>query len=110
MFILKTASRLDAFSVYPCRTWLPSNAPDGTTRTLEVRPSRSSRTREEPSQHSAPATDRRPNCLRLLIHIFMWHRLYLIPCLTAVGTERMITITLCCNLRLSHSHPDLNQD
>src|SRR5690606_39495330 len=29
--ILRGASRLDAFSVYPCRTWLSSHAPGGTT-------------------------------------------------------------------------------
>ncbi len=50
--ILRGASRLDAFSAYPFRTWLPSNAPGGTTGTLEVRPSRSSRTRDRSSQVS----------------------------------------------------------
>src|SRR5690606_37062151 len=29
--ILRGASRLDAFSAYPFRTWLPSGAPGGTT-------------------------------------------------------------------------------
>ncbi len=48
--ILKTASRLYAFSAYPFRTLLPSDALGRTARTQEVRPSRSSRTREEPSQ------------------------------------------------------------
>ena len=43
--ILGQASRLDAFSGYPCRTWLPSNAAGATTGTPEVRPPRSSRTR-----------------------------------------------------------------
>ena len=38
------ASRLDAFSGYPGRTWLPSAAAGATTHTPEVRPSRSSRT------------------------------------------------------------------
>ncbi len=42
--ILGWASRLDAFSGYPCRTWPTSHAPGGTTGALEVRPSRSSRT------------------------------------------------------------------
>ena len=42
--ILGRASRLDAFSGYLCRTWLPSDAPGGTTGTPEVRPPRSSRT------------------------------------------------------------------
>src|SRR6516165_2704149 len=50
--ILRRASRLDAFSVYPCRTWLPSAAPSGTTGTPEVRPSQSSRTRERTAQVS----------------------------------------------------------
>ena len=42
--ILEMASRLDAFSAYPNRTWLPGGAPGGTTRGPEVRPTRSSRT------------------------------------------------------------------
>ena len=57
------ASRLDAFSVYPCRTSLPDDATGVTAGTQEVRCSRSSRTREQPSQVSTPAVDRRPNCL-----------------------------------------------
>src|ERR671916_353070 len=51
-FILKRVSRLDAFSGYLFRTWLTSGAPGGTTGTPEVRPSRSSRTRDSPSQVS----------------------------------------------------------
>jgi hypothetical protein len=35
----------------------------GTTGTPEVRPSRSSRTRDEFLQYSTPTADRRPNCL-----------------------------------------------
>jgi hypothetical protein len=31
--ILGRASHLDAFSAYPNQTWLPSNAPGGTTGT-----------------------------------------------------------------------------
>jgi len=50
--ILRRASRLDAFSAYPSRTWLPSDAPGGTTGTPAVRPSRSSRTKDSPSQIS----------------------------------------------------------
>ena len=50
--ILGWASRLDAFSAYPLRTQLPSYAPGGTTGTLEVRPSRSSRTRDSSPQIS----------------------------------------------------------
>src|SRR5207302_9541808 len=44
--ILEKVSRLDAFSGYPARTWLSSGAPGGTTGVPEVRPSRSSRTRD----------------------------------------------------------------
>ena len=51
--ILRWASHLDAFSVYPIRTWLPSIAAGATTDTPEVRPSQSSRTRESSSQISS---------------------------------------------------------
>ena len=50
--VLEVVSRLDAFSGYPSRTWPTSGAPGGTTGTPEVRPSRSSRTRDRPSQVS----------------------------------------------------------
>ena len=50
--ILRGASRLDAFSAYPVRTWLPSYAPGGTTGTPAVRPSRPSRTKDSSSQIS----------------------------------------------------------
>ena len=50
--ILKRASRLDAFSGYPIRTKLISGALGSTTDTPEVRPSRSSRTRDSSSQVS----------------------------------------------------------
>src|SRR5690554_5186918 len=50
--ILGWASRLDAFSAYPCRTWLSSRASGGTTGTPAVRPSRSSRTRDGSPQIS----------------------------------------------------------
>ena len=43
--ILGLASRLDAFSAYPFRTWLPSHAAGATTGAPEVRPLRSSRTK-----------------------------------------------------------------
>ena len=46
------ASRLDAFSAYPFRAQLPSDAPGGTTGTLEVRGFRSSRTRKPSPQVS----------------------------------------------------------
>jgi len=49
---------LDAFSGYPVRNVLTSRAPGGTTGTLEVRPSRSSRTRDSSSQIPTRAADR----------------------------------------------------
>ena len=48
------ASRLDAFSVYPVRTSLPCFALGRTTVSPEVRPSRSSRTRDS-SRHDSNA-------------------------------------------------------
>ena len=50
--ILRGASRLDAFSVYPCQTWLLCHAAGATADTPEVRPSRSSRTKDSSSQIS----------------------------------------------------------
>ena len=50
--ILRGASRLDAFRVYPFRTWLPGYAIDMTTGAPAVRPSRSSRTKDSSSQIS----------------------------------------------------------
>ena len=50
--ILRGASHLDAFSVYPCRTWLPGRALDNATGPPAVRPSRSSRTKDSSSQIS----------------------------------------------------------
>ena len=50
--ILRGASRLDAFSVYPFQTWLPGHALGSATGTPEVRPSRSSRTKDSSSQIS----------------------------------------------------------
>jgi len=50
--ILERASRLYAFSAYPFRTWLMSSAVGTTTHTPEVRPSRSSRTRDSSPQIS----------------------------------------------------------
>ena len=50
--ILRGASRLDAFSVYPVRTWLPGREPSGSTGAPAVRPSRSSRTKDSSSQIS----------------------------------------------------------
>jgi hypothetical protein len=54
--ISREASRLYAFSAYPFRTWLPSDAPGGTAGTPEVRPSRSSRTKDGSSQVSCAHT------------------------------------------------------
>ena len=51
--ILRGASRLDAFSVYPFQTWLLCRAPGGATDTPVVRPSRSSRTKDSSSQISS---------------------------------------------------------
>ena len=50
--ILERASRLYAFSGYHNRTSLPSHALGRTTGTQEVRPSRSSRTKDSPPQIS----------------------------------------------------------
>ena len=50
--VLRPASRLDAFSGYPFRTWLPGYATGVTTGTPEVRPPRSSRTMGSSSQVS----------------------------------------------------------
>ena len=55
--ILEGASRLDAFSVYPFRTWLPSCATGVTTGAPSVRPPRSSRT-EGSSPQTSCAHDR----------------------------------------------------
>ena len=50
--ILRGASRLDAFSVYPFRTWLPGHGFGKPTSPPAVRPSRSSRTKDSSSQIS----------------------------------------------------------
>ena len=50
--ILGGAWHLDAFSAYLFRTWLRSDAPDGTTATPEVRLTRSSRTKVRTPQVS----------------------------------------------------------
>ena len=55
--VLGSVSRLDAFSVYPFRTWLLSRAFGKTTDTPAVRPSRSSRTKDSTLQISC-ARDR----------------------------------------------------
>ncbi len=61
--VLREVSRLDAFSGYPVRTWLPSDATGVTTGAPEVRPSRSSRTRDGSSQASYTHGRLGPNCL-----------------------------------------------
>ena len=50
--ILRGASRLDAFSVYSFRTWLPGDAIGMTAGTPVVRPARSSRTKASSPQIS----------------------------------------------------------
>ena len=50
--VLRRVSRLDAFSGYPIRTWLPGGAAGATTGPPEVRPPRSSRTKGRSSQNS----------------------------------------------------------
>jgi hypothetical protein len=50
--VSRSVSRLDAFSGYPFRTWPPGRAAGATTGSPEVRPSRSSRTRDGSSQVS----------------------------------------------------------
>ena len=50
--ILRRVSRLDAFSGYPFRMWLPGGAAGATTGTPVIRPSRSSRTKDRSSQTS----------------------------------------------------------
>ena len=50
--ILRRVSHLDAFSAYPIRTWLLSNAAGATTHTPSVRSFRSSRTKNDTSQAS----------------------------------------------------------
>ena len=62
-FILGTASHLDAFSGYPCRSSLPGAAPGGTAGTRADRPTRSSRTRVRAPQLSNAHDGYRPNCL-----------------------------------------------
>ena len=54
VLFFRGASRLDAFSVYPVRTSLPCDALGRTTVSPEVRPSRSSRTRDS-SRHDSNA-------------------------------------------------------
>ena len=54
--ILGRVSHLDAFSAYPIRTWLPSDATGVTTRTPSVRSLWSSRTRSDTPQVSCART------------------------------------------------------
>ena len=49
--IPETASRLDAFSAYPDRTWIPGGAAGATTGKPVVRPTRSSRTKVRPPRN-----------------------------------------------------------
>ena len=50
--VWRGVSRLDAFSGYPVRAWLPGGATGVTTGAPEARPSRSSRTGDGASQVS----------------------------------------------------------
>ena len=50
--IFRGASRLDAFSVYPFRAWLPGYRLGSLTGAPAARPSRSSRTKDSSSQIS----------------------------------------------------------
>ena len=50
--ILRQASRLDAFSAYPVRAWLPGRTTGVITGSLAARPTRSSRTRVRTSRIS----------------------------------------------------------
>ena len=61
--ILRGASRLDAFSVYPFRAWLLGHALGRTADTPAARPSRSSRTKDSSSQISYAHAGQGPNCL-----------------------------------------------
>ena len=56
--ILRGASRLDAFSVYPFRAWLPGYRLGSLTGAPAARPSRSSRTKDSSSQISYATPDR----------------------------------------------------
>src|SRR5215217_8248548 len=62
-FISGTASHLDAFSGYPCRSSLPGGALGRTAGTRADRPTRSSRTRVRAPQLSSAHDGYRPNCL-----------------------------------------------
>ena len=63
VFILERASHLDAFSGYRFLPSLPGGAPGGTAGTRAGSPTRSSRTRVRPPQHSSAHDGYRPNCL-----------------------------------------------
>ena len=61
--ILRLVSHLDAFSIYPNHTSLLGYAAGATTDSPLVCPSRSSRTRDSPSQISYAHDRQGPNCL-----------------------------------------------
>ena len=52
ILIFNRVSHLDAFSGYPFRRWQICDASGETTDTLELRPSRSSRTKDSSCQNS----------------------------------------------------------
>ena len=61
--ILRGASRLDAFSVYPFRAWLLGRRLGSLTDAPAARPSRSSRTKDSSSQISYAHAGQGANCL-----------------------------------------------
>ena len=61
--ILRGASRLDAFSVYPVPAWLPCHGSGLPTGPPAASPSRSSRTKDSSSQISYAHAGQGPNCL-----------------------------------------------
>src|SRR4028119_1570665 len=62
--VWRGVSRLDAFSGYPVRAWLPSDATGVTTGAPEARPSRSSRTGAGAAQASCARGGRATWCTR----------------------------------------------
>ena len=82
-FTLRCFQRLSVLNI------ATSDAPDGTTGTLEVYPLRSSRTRSEPSQHSTPATDRRPT---IMLHsLTRRHAISGILCMSPCSSDYIFT-------------------
>lgn len=80
ILIFGWAWRLDAFSAYPDRTWLPSlcawrhnwDTSGSFVRVLSYYG-------QPPSRFLAPARDRDRTVSRMFTHDYSWHRLYLHP-------------------------------